>query len=375
MKQYVFVAGFDFEFHGLDFRKVSDYRVKFYIKQNRAKEDLKFHIFDFRKGEVLEITYTASTRETKEIVKAQYDRITKYSYYSYKTEEGKIEFRFKPGQMGTLSILDIYDAVRKIGENSPSSLFELSFFSHAHFDGPVLVNSYDDRILTPAISRVGGLYVLQGNRNLPSTQRDPDDKDPRQAFDFIAPTMDTISLSNFTNAFNREGHIWIWGCNWGKGVLHYLLSRIRKSSGYRQKGLTDWDFLMLTTLHESQVDLLEKGLKNLQHAREYKGQFNDMFKDRRNIYMPFGFLIAFFCAYVASTYASAIAKAAKIKTYAGAPGVGADFVNKHQEMAVASPNFKPDIVFYNNYLKLQLDPEGKNYVAYNHDWTCPVILF
>ena len=51
MKQFIFVAGVDFDFKGVDFRIFCQNRVKRILAHDKDKEDMVFQIFDFRRGE------------------------------------------------------------------------------------------------------------------------------------------------------------------------------------------------------------------------------------------------------------------------------------------------------------------------------------
>ncbi|NIU88451.1 MAG: hypothetical protein GWN56_14655, partial [Nitrosopumilaceae archaeon] len=84
-----------------------------------------------------------------------------------------------------MSILDVYDEIIRIGNTAPNSLMELSFFSHAKNEGPILVNSYDDGIYGVHDEYRRMSYVI----DLPAPARDPDDKDARHDKDFREPTL------------------------------------------------------------------------------------------------------------------------------------------------------------------------------------------
>jgi hypothetical protein len=100
-------------------------------------------------------------------------------------------------QRHPISIVDVYHTIRKA---PPGSVLELSIFSHAFADGPVLYNTFasDDSIL--------------------HKRRDPDDTDGRADVDFQANmgesgAANTKALDEFKNAFHKEGAYRIWGCN------------------------------------------------------------------------------------------------------------------------------------------------------------------
>jgi len=97
------------------------------------------------------------------------------------------------GSHQAVSIVNAYHTVRKAPRGC---VLELSIFSHAFVDGPVLFNT------------AAGM----GNR------RDPDDTDGRAAIDF-QPDMgedgaaNASALDEFTKGFAATGSFRIWGCN------------------------------------------------------------------------------------------------------------------------------------------------------------------
>jgi hypothetical protein len=98
------------------------------------------------------------------------------------------------GSSQALSIVNVYHSVRKA---PAGSVLELSIFSHAFVDGPVLFNT----------SATAG-----------STRRTPGDTDGRAAIDF-QPDMgedgaaNAHALDEFRSAFASTGSFRIWGCN------------------------------------------------------------------------------------------------------------------------------------------------------------------
>src|SRR5688572_30060589 len=109
MKQFILVAGMDYEFKGLDFRIYCDNRIKRTLANNKKKEDMRFHIFDFRRGEVVtkEVTFHSGKRiekitklnpsPFKSISKANYNRVDNGS---------ETHYEFKDGQLDKMSIQD-----------------------------------------------------------------------------------------------------------------------------------------------------------------------------------------------------------------------------------------------------------------------------
>jgi hypothetical protein len=97
------------------------------------------------------------------------------------------------GSATALSIVNVYHSVRQAPRGS---VLELSIFSHAFVDGPVLFNT----------SAAAG------------TRRDPADTDGRAAVDFQADmgesgAANTKALEEFQKGFAATGSFRIWGCN------------------------------------------------------------------------------------------------------------------------------------------------------------------
>src|SRR6266571_7310702 len=138
MKQFIIVAGVDYEFKGFDFPLRSNNRMKRILAGNKAKEDLTFKILDFAKGEVVthEITFSGGKQAEKitKLSPSPFKRISKANYDSSVTD-GETHYYFKDGQRDTMSILDVYKAVQQVGVDAPHTLVELSFFSHGFYGG------------------------------------------------------------------------------------------------------------------------------------------------------------------------------------------------------------------------------------------------
>jgi len=93
-----------------------------------------------------------------------------------------------------VSIVNVYHSVRNA---PPGSMLELSIFSHAFVDGPVLNNT---------------------SANPGATTRTPGDTDGRAAVDFQSNMGESDpasadALDEFRNAFASTGSFRIWGCN------------------------------------------------------------------------------------------------------------------------------------------------------------------
>jgi hypothetical protein len=346
LKQIILVAGVDYEFRGVNFRIFCDNRIKRILANNRGKTDMTFQIFDFRKGELVTQTTTFSggkrIDKIAKITPSPFKPISKANYDKIVTN-GETHYHFKDGQSDIMSIIDIYNAVRQIGINTPNTLVELSFFSHSWMGGPILVNSFDD-----------------GNLTLRGAMRDPDDKDPRASKDFIPPTMDAVQLANFKKAFHTDGYIWIWGCAFPR-LVHEILHKIEHHPKYKTSGLGDEELFKITNLNTEQANLLEQILSST---------IGVSLPNKKNIEIKFKFLRYFFCLITMASYTHHIAKNANVKTFGGVMGTYSDYDKGFLPLMSIYKGFAKHIAFYKNYLAFDFDPEGRQFGKYTPNFSC-----
>jgi len=362
VKQYVLVAGVDYEFKGVNFRQLCDNRRQRITAANAGRTDLRFTTIDFRAGEtvVTDVTYPAGRKVETSSRPQSFTPITRASYASVSYADGSTHNRFKPGQFGTASMLDVYSIVREIGTNGPRTLVELDIFSHGWMGGPILVNSDDDRTAVVPVPSVGGapsLVLLTAT----GTMRDPDDMDPRPQYDFLPPTMDAAALVLFRKAFAVDGVVWLWGCSFPK-VVHHLLTAIERSSGYKSAGLGNDDILTLTNLTTDDADYLEVFLKPL------LGPFP---APRSRVTAKFKYLRYFVCTATRSSFAAQIADASNVATRAAPLGTYAEYDGGRLPLMNVFSGFTAHFTFYRNYMGMTFDPEGRRYGVYIPATSCP----
>jgi len=356
MKQYVLVAGLDYEFKGVDFRLFCNNRAKRIILANRKKEDLRFIIYDFAKGEVLthEVTYPSgkkveklsSTTPFKPVGQSNYDRTV---------VAGTAHYKFKDGQRGLMSVLDIYQAVRQIGKGDPGTLVELSFFSHAWHGGPIMVNSYDNGVVSTIIPPA----TTPVDTPLPAGARDPDDFDPRIK-DFTAPTMDAAALAEFKKAFATDGYVWIWGCAFPR-VVHEILHKVENHPSYKTRGLDDKKEFTFKNFRADHADVLETYLRP---------ELGGPFPDRKKIVLKFELIKLFICRVTTAAYTHHIAVAAGVKAFGGVMGTYSEYDTGPLPLMNVYKNFGPHFTFYKNYMGFSFDPEGRRYGLYKPGFAC-----
>jgi hypothetical protein len=360
VNQFVFVAGVDYEFKGVDFRIFADNRVRRLIAGNTAKQDLRFDVYDVRRGELAttEVSYAGGKKAEKKAVTTPFRAVTKTSYDAV-TSDGETHYHFKDGQYDVISVTDVYKAVSAIGTAAKHSLRELSFFAHGWMGGPILVNSFDDRTGHFTLPVVLGGPPL--DYTVPSTDRDPDDKDPRPQLDFIAPTMDAAALKSFGEAFHADGFVWLWGCAFPR-LIHQILHKIERNSAYRDSGLGDDVGFELTNMSKDEADVLERVLLPVTGA----------FPNRKKIQLEFKHIRHFVCRATQSCYAHQMASRTGIPTFSAVLGTYAEYDTGSLPLMHVYEGFAKHFTFYKNYLGFEFDPEGRRYGKHAPGFSCPV---
>jgi hypothetical protein len=341
MKQFILVAGVNYAFEKdgrAKFRLLCQNRMRRILARARAKEDMLFQIFDFNSGEIVTHAIAYSTGKRLEKV-TRTQRFKPISQLNYRRDPER-GYVFRDGQVGVMSILDVYQAVQQVGAVAPHTLAELSFFSHGWRGGPILVNSDDN-----------------ARENL--TARDPNDKDPRAGKDFTAPTMDASALSQFQTAFNGSGQIWIWGCAF-EALVNQILTKIERNPVYRDHGLSDEIVFKFRNLSQQHVKFFERFLS----------EFLPPFPNKQQIEIPFQYLKYIICQYTIASYSHHIAERARIRTYGSLIGTWAGYDPPPLGLMRVDRSLHRHVRFYKNYLGFDFDPEGRDYGEYKPDFSC-----
>lgn len=357
MKQYLLVAGVDYEFSGVDFRQLADNRRRWLDKRNTAHVDLRFTTMDVRSGEVevREVTFTSGKRVEIVASSKPFAPVTAASYQDVGGHR-----RFKPGQPTVMSIADVYRRVRDIGAKDAGTLAELSIVSHGWMGGPILVNSDDDRLMTITLTPPVGAPI-QVQVPVASTSRDPDDKDGRPHLDFSPPTMDASELATFRKAFAKDAVAWLWGCAFPRAVHHAMWS-MEQAKGYSSVGLGDDVELYMPQVVEEDVAFLDTFLS---------GVLPPFPKPRSAITAKFKHLKYAFCRANLSCYARALADGAQVTVHAAPLGTYAEYDSGGDRLMHVHGGFTAHFAFYTNYLGFTFDPEGRKYALYTPGMTCP----
>ncbi|MDQ4029676.1 MAG: hypothetical protein M3168_01405 [Actinomycetota bacterium] len=352
MKRFILVAGVDYERKGVDFRIFCNSRMKRIVAANRAQEGLSFQIFDVKAGEVVthEFTYPGGERAESVSKTKPFDAVTRSHYRNDGTRTDP-HYVFNDGQTGMMSVTDVYAAARSIGATDPGTLFELSFFSHAWFGGPILVNSNDDGFITGPPSTSGG----PPTRTATGAARDPDDKDPRPK-DFVPPNMSAAELQLFQDAYRADGYSWSWGCAFPRQV-HEILHKLEHHRDYRSSGLADDQIFVFTNFRAEHVGPLQAFL-------------GVVFPDPKSVELEFKELKRFFCKVTEGSYTHHLAVHSQKKTFGGVMGTYSEYDTGRLPLMHVEKSFTRHFKFYESYLGFKFDPEGRRYGEFSPMFSC-----
>jgi len=301
----------------------AELRRKYVLSTYRAKDDVVITWFDVTSGVCQQEKMDKAGRRSKPTVLRRYKGVTRASYQPFFDS-----WRFKDGQPDVMSIVDVYRFVEDQSAKDPNTVYELSFFAHAWEEGPVFVDSNDDRLYKNA----SGMVVV-----ITDDSRDPDDKDARLK-DFEAVNRDVVK---FRTAFHPDGAVRNWGC------LHTprdveLLKRLVRHKDYKRTGMKDSQTLTLD---------VDKELEELLKGRRLtikKGKLT----------ATFGELRSYIHGELTSCYTAKAAEGAGVKAYGAAPGTGSDIgtTGAAPQYIATSPSHNKQILeFHQEYLDVQFD--------------------
>lgn len=341
MRTHILVAGFDYEFKGVDFRLLCDNRRKRTVAANKSQEDLRFVTIDFRQGkiETREVTYPSGkkTESVSDTTPPGMRGVTKADFETFE-KDGETHRKLRRKLTGLLSIQNVYSVIQGLGSSDPHSVREFSIFSHGFIGGPVLLNSDDDE--------AGG------------SARDPEDRDPRAAKDFVAPTMDASALKRFRDAFHPDGYSWFWGCTFPRPT-HAILSKVESSKGYG--AATGDDAEVELDLNREQAEVLASWLSGLV-AIPTDG--------RRKVRLKFKYVKHYFCVRSSGTYTQTVAWVTGVKAFGALVGTYSDYDKGSLPLMHVPATFGRHARFYRDHLGIELDPEGRRYGLFDPGFTC-----
>jgi hypothetical protein len=232
-----------------------------------------------------------------------------------------------------MSVTHLYGAVWKINLESSGTLEEFSVFSHGFEKGPVLVNTDDNR-LAPG--------------------RSSTDNDPRLT-DF--EEFSDLEKDHFRSAFSKSGYIWLWGCDINHD-FNSLFAKIERAAG----GDPDTNRrIVISNLSGKELKLLKRFLPRDDPDLRIQNDSASLVLKK---------LLSTLCRLHMRSYAIRIAGAADVRTFAAILGTSADLINGDKDLMHIVPGFARRLKFYQLYLGVKLDPEGKRYVEHTPDFKC-----
>jgi len=355
MKNFIIVAGVDYHpvsenKRGTDFlHYCNKYYQKTYLKEKISREDLFFYIVDIKRGKINLIThnYDSSTNvyTKKTLAYKTFDPVTSSNYFDL-LKNGHKYFHRNAGNI--ISKFTIYNLIELIGKDNPATLNEVSIFSHAYFDGPILVNSLFQN--TNYLDYLNPTKLI----DVVSLGRDPNDYDMRRwdFYDFYSRVSNNKKISLLKAAFAQKGLVKIWGCSFPK-LLNYFLSKIRKNNSFKPSGLKNnvkFEFTPYTLKIEI-IDFINLTL-------------NKNFKKSDIIYLSFLEIKTIFCNQLTLTYSSIGSKLIDKNFQAAIPTTFADI---YPIFKISSKTIK-NVEFYKNYFDIKTD--NLNYGIYEPDFDC-----
>lgn len=358
MRRFIICAAVNYEQPSSElFFNYSQRRAGQLLKGVPRGEDARVDLYDFKSGSVQtrSITWTNGKLTEHRSTKKPFRPITMDDYIPMPGTAEK--FGFKDGRTGVMSILDIYDAIAAIGREQPNNLEEVSIFSHAYLQGPIMVNSYDDRVVKlPAALQLG--TGGQAYRDIQGTERDPDDMDCRAQYDFTAPTAPPDRLAVMRIAFSSRGRIWTWGCNFD-WKANSVLSAVRRAIAGRTD-LGDDTVLVFKNLTKQQLASFAEFRQSLKIDR-------DAMYRTRSCAVTFKGIKQAMWDKISASYAFQAAQGIKVPAIGAIFGTYASFDQGNPELMSISADTASNVSLYRKYFGIRTDDEGRNYGVFTHD--------
>ncbi|MBK7129040.1 MAG: hypothetical protein IPH66_06710 [Crocinitomicaceae bacterium] len=363
MKNFVLVAGVDYvpiflKKTPTDFLHYCNKQLEKLYSKEKSNEDLNFYVVDIRRGKIHLISYlfnsATSTHSKNTTIFKTFDPVVFSNYFDVNGDGKKI--RFHPNQKNIISKRTIYELIEMIGTSNPETLKELSVFSHAYLDGPILLNSAQES---------SNYTDFLGNEiDVVSLGYDPNDYDMRMwdfttFYNLTAWPDNADRIVAFKAAFHPEGIVKIWGCNFWK-LTNKLLAKIRSNVAYKRAGLTNdviFNFSSLSFTDDMLKNIINPVLKT-SYVKEDKITLK--FLDIRRV----------FCRLYTFTYPHVFSKFIERKIQAALPATYADI---SPTFRISSLTFE-NVIFYQNYFEIETDDERLNYGIYKPDFDCKKFL-
>lgn len=331
---YIMLVGHNYDGHRLDFLAYAKERARQVINRTKKGQDVYVQIMDVGTGltSYISVAWQDGRSTTKIGHPKTHEPVTRNAY----DRNGA----FKPNQPRIMSITDLYATARKIGEVEPATLVEVSIFSHAFQEGPILVNSDDH---------------LRSDSTMGTIIRDPNDKDGRAGKDF--DVMQASELAFFRSAFSPHGLVWIWGCNfnWEAAEMHKLLSVARRQQPNNLAG----GMIELTGLTSEQIKIIERlnGYLNVNVA-ELRRKHRCTFESAK--------LKPAVAALIRGSYPYKVSSVAKIRAVGALPAtysVKRSMADPLQLLHIA-PETRKNSAYYSKSFGIKFDDENRGYAVF-----------
>ncbi|MCW3168334.1 hypothetical protein OMO38_07325 [Chryseobacterium sp. 09-1422] len=314
VKQYILVSGLFYpdDHNSYKLSGSFDSYVQGYIKkivQSQKGNDFIIYDVNILAGTIIKTEYSPSSSPKKSIL--NFDIVINSDYKLFNNS-----YRLDNTSKKIISKNDIYKLIEEIGMNDPNTLQEVHVFSHAYWNGPILVNTDSGR----------------------------GDCDMRKA----DITSGTINSANFKNAFTTNGYIKIWGCSFPVAT-NALFSKFRNNKQYSTtKIISDtvvFNFSPNTFFFypkgESAVDLLPQ-INNI---------LGTTYKASDSIKLTFLEIKKILIYNYLSVYAGVIAKNIGVKVISALP---ATYANIDPTFHIA-PSTMANVTFYKKHLEVEIN--------------------
>jgi hypothetical protein len=242
-----------------------------------------------------------------------------------------------------ISITDAYQCVRQA---PAGSVIELSIFSHAYHQGPIITNSSDT------------VNHFADDPHKVTKLRDPADFDGRFFVDFnsnmgvtpLVPGAGTPDhLSQFKSAFAADAEIRVWGCN-GSKEIERLVGMYKQLQKMKLKKETIADTTVLK--YKVVQDMIDpKTGATVIDPKTGLPKTEEVTKKT-----SLGAYRARIGRKIRNTYAYNCANHTGVTTYGMFPAISSD--NSGDELMVIDKSHKLTLSFYKNYMNLRSDERG-----------------
>lgn len=313
LKQYILVAGIDYPSIHNNYKLSGDYSVDVI---RRKKE-----IITKCKNNEITIIYTVSLlkgtieKTTIRNGKTLIDNIGKYIPITFDDNYKPTFPYFSFTKEGVIRKWDIYGIIENIGDENPNTVMEFGVYSHAYYDGPILVDSKSNDVSI--------------------------DNDFRK--------NDPVSIEDsFAKAFNEKGKIFLWGCSFPK-LLNLLFSKLRNNPKYKSSQINNNEIFSYASGHfYVGKDFSEDPQYLIKMINNY---LSTNFKQEDKIELTFLQIKKIACINYLSTYASEMAKHFELTVIAALP---ATYANTSPNFHISDLTFA-NVKFYKNHLGIKLE--------------------